>query len=219
MPRTYVRRNLDWSDPTQKKIYDQERYQEKKEEHKSRSKENYWNNREKQVEYNKKYYQENREKFKENYWDNREERLEHVKRYERENREKVRVNGERKRARKRNAPVNDFTSKQWKLLILFYESCCVYCGSRQTRITMDHIIPLSKGGSHTLSNILPCCLSCNSQKHNGPPLPVKRPLFLLSVRVRILNAFLRLKKQKSEIRFDQVAPILKAIRLLRDFYI
>ena len=41
---------------------------------------------------------------------------------------------------------------------------CSYCG--KTGGTIDHIVPLSKGGDHHWSNLLPCCRSCNSSKRD-----------------------------------------------------
>jgi len=32
---------------------------------------------------------------------------------------------------------------------------------------MDHVIPLSKGGKHLPSNVVPACASCNSSKGNN----------------------------------------------------
>lgn len=41
---------------------------------------------------------------------------------------------------------------------------CVYCGALAD--TIDHIIPRSKGGKDITDNIVPCCKSCNSTKHD-----------------------------------------------------
>lgn len=85
-----------------------------------------------------------------------------------------------RRARKAHAPVNDFTAQQWRDMQAAYDHRCVYCGKRcKGKLTQDHITPLSKGGSHTLTNIVPACKNCNSKKHdNVAPIPVQ-PLLLL----------------------------------------
>ena len=74
---------------------------------------------------------------------------------------------QRRRARKANAPINDFTAAQWEMIKAQYGHRCVYCGRKMKRLTQDHITPLFKGASHTLSNILPACQSCNSKKGRG----------------------------------------------------
>lgn len=40
---------------------------------------------------------------------------------------------------------------------------CVYCGSKK-QLTIDHLIPKSKGGGNTWDNLVTCCMSCNSKK-------------------------------------------------------
>ena len=47
---------------------------------------------------------------------------------------------------------------------------CAYCKKKFTGkmpATIDHVIPLSKGGLHTISNLVLACRSCNSRKHNN----------------------------------------------------
>lgn len=86
---------------------------------------------------------------------------------------------QRRRARKANAPMNDFTAQQWRDMQAAYDHRCAYCGKRaKGHLTQDHITPLSQGGSHTLSNIVPACQSCNSKKHTGPPLTPVQPFLL-----------------------------------------
>lgn len=41
---------------------------------------------------------------------------------------------------------------------------CAYCGKKAT--TIDHIIPVSKGGNSVPGNVVPACQSCNSSKKN-----------------------------------------------------
>jgi 5-methylcytosine-specific restriction endonuclease McrA len=40
---------------------------------------------------------------------------------------------------------------------------CQYCGSRH-RLTLDHVIPRSKGGLHTWDNVVTACERCNGTK-------------------------------------------------------
>ena len=40
---------------------------------------------------------------------------------------------------------------------------CVYCGSKKN-LTIDHVIPKSKGGDNTWKNLVTCCSPCNLKK-------------------------------------------------------
>ena len=56
---------------------------------------------------------------------------------------------------------------------------CQYCGSRSS-LTVDHVIPRSKGGPSTWENIVTCCAPCNRRKgdrlpHQVDMHPRKRP--------------------------------------------
>lgn len=83
------------------------------------------------------------------------------------------------RAAKRNAPLNDFTHAQWIEMQAVYEYRCAYCHRRaKGHLTQDHLTPLSKGGSHTASNIVPACQPCNSKKGTGAVLVPIQPLLL-----------------------------------------
>lgn len=54
---------------------------------------------------------------------------------------------------------------------------CVYCGKKAN--TVDHIIPLTKGGSNYIHNLAPACNSCNSSKGNKDLLQFKPLLFMM----------------------------------------
>jgi len=43
---------------------------------------------------------------------------------------------------------------------------CHYCHEKfnADEITMDHVLPISRGGKSTKGNIVPCCKECNSEK-------------------------------------------------------
>jgi 5-methylcytosine-specific restriction endonuclease McrA len=95
-----------------------------------------------------------------------------------DNPEKSRANHHRKRARKAHAIINDFTAEQWLEMLATYGYRCVYCGRTMPHLTQDHIIPLSGGGNHTQSNIVPACMPCNRKKYTGPPLVPVQPMLL-----------------------------------------
>jgi 5-methylcytosine-specific restriction endonuclease McrA len=43
---------------------------------------------------------------------------------------------------------------------------CQYCARRGERLTVDHILPRSRGGETTWTNVVAACLRCNLQKGN-----------------------------------------------------
>jgi len=52
---------------------------------------------------------------------------------------------------------------------------CQYCGSNKN-LTLDHVIPRSRGGRHTWENVVAACSECNSRKSNRTPLEAGMPL-------------------------------------------
>lgn len=61
-----------------------------------------------------------------------------------------------------------FTSVEVEHLIQLLDSPCMYCGSTEN-ITIEHILPLIRGGQHTMDNVGPACRSCNSSKQSQTP--------------------------------------------------
>ena len=57
--------------------------------------------------------------------------------------------------------------EEWELLKAQYNWTCPSCQKKESEIklTQDHIIPLSRGGSENIENIQPLCKSCNCKKH------------------------------------------------------
>ena len=48
-----------------------------------------------------------------------------------------------------------------------WDNQCAYCGSGDD-ITIDHVVPQSKGGSDITFNVVCCCKSCNQSKGHSP---------------------------------------------------
>ena len=57
------------------------------------------------------------------------------------------------------------TNVEWQENLEYFDHSCAYCGSKEN-ITKDHIIPLTKGGTTSKSNMIPACNSCNTSKLN-----------------------------------------------------
>lgn len=74
----------------------------------------------------------------------------------------------------------DFTSYSCnrKNVIWRDKYICQYCGNKfqYHELTMDHIIPKSRGGEKSWTNIVASCRRCNSKKGNRTPKEAKMPL-------------------------------------------
>lgn len=55
--------------------------------------------------------------------------------------------------------------EEWKALVASFGGTCAYCGDI-AGTTMDHIVPISKGGRHEIGNVLPACTRCNCSKQD-----------------------------------------------------
>ena len=55
---------------------------------------------------------------------------------------------------------------------------CQYCGGRGTAtdMTLDHILPRSRGGRTTPENLAACCRTCNNRKGDRTPAEARMPL-------------------------------------------
>lgn len=80
-----------------------------------------------------------------------------------------------KRRAKKEELINDFTEEQWRYALDFFGHCCAYCGKDEEtnkaeygwNIEREHVVPLTKGGGYTATNIIPACRRCNIGKFNG----------------------------------------------------
>ncbi|MCP4179076.1 MAG: HNH endonuclease [bacterium] len=55
---------------------------------------------------------------------------------------------------------------------LLSKGICYYCKNEfaPSELTMDHVVPLSRGGKSTKGNIVPCCKECNNEKKYYTPV-------------------------------------------------
>jgi 5-methylcytosine-specific restriction endonuclease McrA len=53
---------------------------------------------------------------------------------------------------------------------------CVYCGTSNSRLTLDHVVPRSRGGDSVWENVVTSCAPCNLRKGNRLPHEVEMHL-------------------------------------------
>lgn len=68
-----------------------------------------------------------------------------------------------RRALKLNAE-GTFSTEEFIQLCDYHEWVCLWCEYRFDKLSADHVVPLSKGGSNHIANIQPLCGPCNSSK-------------------------------------------------------
>jgi|GEM_PF-2209931 len=158
----------------------------------------YWkqyrrNNAEKKRERDRKYRQENLERLKAQNREYKSKRIKELaaysRKYYRMHVDEIRVYQKRyiqtergiivkrtrshnRRARKKNAP-GSHTTEQLYQLLQKQEGKCYYCEKKlptgRNSWNADHYIPLSRGGSNDISNIVISCPACNRKKHDKLP--------------------------------------------------
>lgn len=61
-------------------------------------------------------------------------------------------------------------SQWWKRKLA--KGVCHYCGKKTSpaELTMDHVVPISRGGKSTKGNVVTACKSCNTAKKQFLPM-------------------------------------------------
>jgi 5-methylcytosine-specific restriction endonuclease McrA len=59
---------------------------------------------------------------------------------------------------------SELTKDEWEAVLEFYGHKCLCCRSTNVKLTIDHVLPISLGGTDTVDNIQPLCGPCNSRK-------------------------------------------------------
>jgi 5-methylcytosine-specific restriction endonuclease McrA len=113
---------------------------------------------------------------------NRERKAASARAWQHANRERIRAiakawrqaNPGKRRAtvlrRRRNIRLagGHYTGAEWEALKARYDYRCLMCKRQEPdiRLTFDHVVPVSKGGTNDIGNGQPLCTSCNSHKHD-----------------------------------------------------
>lgn len=76
------------------------------------------------------------------------------------------------------------TEDELEQILERYQMTCAYCRrvvdraaevGHPTKLTLDHIIPLDRGGGHTHENVVPACWRCNERKGLAALTPLPPP--------------------------------------------
>jgi 5-methylcytosine-specific restriction endonuclease McrA len=64
---------------------------------------------------------------------------------------------------------------------------CQYCGDKRaaTELTLDHILPRSRGGDNSPVNIVTACVACNNRKSDRTPAEARMPLLTSQSALRV----------------------------------
>lgn len=130
-------------------------------------------NKQKEAERHSKYKIQNRLKVasadREYRRRNKERRNEYNKQYYRDNPGVARAMWDRRRAKKMKA-VGTYTAEDVQEMMETQAGHCAYCGiTLHGEFHVDHIMPLSRGGSNSPDNLCISCQSCNCSKHDKTP--------------------------------------------------
>lgn len=132
--------------------------------------------RECRMKYHKQYCEEHKDKrcesYSKYYYSHKEEVKETKKKYRQtEKGKEVRRKANKRTKHKRRSLTRNqtYTVKQESEMKLFFNNCCAYSGiplEEGVNYSIDHIIPLSKGGDNLIYNLVPMDIKLNSSKCN-----------------------------------------------------
>ena len=75
----------------------------------------------------------------------------------------IRQKSKRRKAQMRNSVAIQVSGKQVRARFQQFDNRCAYCGG-DGEPHIEHVVPISKGGTHALGNIVPACSDCNYSK-------------------------------------------------------
>ena len=139
-------------------------YDQSKERINANNKIRYEKNKDTINEYQRNYYVQNKSKINAKnrsfYARNIEKQIERRQKYYQTHKEQAKNKYHVRRARLLSNGIFVVKEKEIKKIT---ESNCFYCGSKES-IQIDHIVPISRGGSHSIGNLIAACSKCNQSK-------------------------------------------------------
>ena len=117
----------------------------------------------------RRYYWRNRERISEKRKTQRARNPKFFRAWERRRYRKHRIErivAQRNTQARRAGAIGQITPEQWRGLLKRHHFLCFYCGTHLLPVnrTLDHKVPLSRGGTNTIGNVVPACRSCNQRK-------------------------------------------------------
>lgn len=146
--RTYREKNREKINSHSREVYHSNIQRERK-----RHRDYHSRNRKDQLKKKREFYEENKES------ESNKRRI-----YKKINPDVMSLSSGRRRARKAgNGGSHTIDQRREKFTLL--GDVCYYCGI-PGKMTVDHLIPISRGGTDDIENIVPACLLCNARKNN-----------------------------------------------------
>jgi 5-methylcytosine-specific restriction endonuclease McrA len=99
------------------------------------------------------------------YLKERERRIEYALQYAQDNPHIGQAAKRKRKALLAEAGVFELSGRDWLRLVNRHGRRCFYCGTCGP-MTMDHVLPISRGGHHSIGNLVPACAQCNSTKRH-----------------------------------------------------
>ena len=123
----------------------------------------YSENKDRQFQTHKVYYENNADKIRAYARERHHANPEYLRNKQREHIERTRQYCRNYRALKKTHG-GKITEKEWRHILEKHGYKCLRCGRTDVKLTMDHVVPVSLGGAHSIDNVQPLCGSCNSSK-------------------------------------------------------
>ena len=80
----------------------------------------------------------------------------------------IRQKSKRRKALLREQTAHQIRPRELRARFVLFGNCCAYCGASGD-MEIEHVIAISKGGTHAMGNIVPACHDCNSSKRAKEP--------------------------------------------------